>query len=64
MRLTEFWERMREQFGAAYADSLAMDQVLPQLGGRTVAEALEDGEPARRVWRAVCEAFEVPARNR
>jgi hypothetical protein len=64
VRLTEFWERMREQFGAAYADSLARDQVLSQLGGRTVTEALEAGEPARRVWRAVCEAFEVPAKNR
>jgi Flp pilus assembly protein CpaB len=62
--LTEFWERMREQFGAAYADSLAKDQVLSQLGGRSVAEALEAGEPVRRVWRAVCEAFDVPARNR
>jgi hypothetical protein len=64
VRLTEFWERMREQFGAAYADSLAKDQVLAQLGGRTVVEALEAGEPARRVWRAVCEAFEVPAKHR
>ena len=64
MRLTEFWERMREQFGPTYADSLARDQVLAQLGGRTVTEALEAGEPARRVWRAVCEAFDVPARNR
>jgi hypothetical protein len=62
--LTEFWERMRGQFGAAYAESLARDQVLAQLGGRTVAEALEAGVPVRQVWRAVCEAFEVPARNR
>jgi hypothetical protein len=62
--LTEFWERMREQFGPAYAESLATDQVLAQLGGRTVVQALEAGEPTRRVWRAVCEAFDVPARNR
>ena len=64
MRLTEFWERMRGQFGASYAESLARDQVLAQLGGRTVVEALEAGAPVRQVWRAVCEAFEVPARNR
>jgi hypothetical protein len=62
--LTDFWERMRTQFGAAYADSLAKDQVLSQLGGRTVVEALDAGEPARGVWRAVCEAFDVPAKNR
>jgi DUF3046 family protein len=64
VRLTEFWERMRGQFGAVYAESLARDQVLALLGGRTVAEALEAGVPVRQVWRAVCEAFEVPARNR
>lgn len=55
---------MRAQFGAAYAESLAKDQVLAQLGGRTVTEALEAGEPARVVWWAVCEAFDVPARSR
>ncbi len=64
MRLTDFWERMQGQFGATYAESLAKDQVLAQLGGRTVTEALEAGEPARQVWRAVCEAFDVPAKNR
>jgi hypothetical protein len=64
VRLTDFWERMREQFGAAYADSLARDQVLAQLGGRTVLEALEGGEPVRQVWRAVCEAFDVPVASR
>jgi len=64
VRLTEFWERMREQFGASYAESLAEDQVLAPLGGRTIAEALEAGEPVRQVWRVVCEVFDVPARNR
>jgi DUF3046 family protein len=64
MRLTDFWERMRSQFGATYADSLARDHVLSQLGGRTVSQALEAGEPAQQVWRAVCEAFDIPAKNR
>jgi hypothetical protein len=64
VRLTEFWERMREQFGASYAESLATDQVLASLGGRTIAEALEAGEPVRQVWRVVCEVFDVPVRRR
>jgi hypothetical protein len=55
-----FWERMREQFGEAYADSLAADYVLSALGGRTVNKALADGEDAKVVWRAVCETFSVP----
>ena len=64
MRLTEFWERMRAQFGEAYAESVAKDQVLAALGDRTVNQALADGENPKSVWRAVCETFEVPERLR
>lgn len=64
VRLTEFWDRMRQQFGAAYAESIATDQVLGELGGRTVREALAAGEDTKTVWRAVCDAFDVPARER
>lgn len=60
MRLTEFWERMRAQFGDSYAESVAKDHVLSGLGGRTVSKALADGEDAKVVWRAVCETFNVP----
>jgi hypothetical protein len=60
MRLTEFWTRMREQFGDAYAESVAKDFVLSGLGDRTVTKALADGEDVKRVWRAVSEQFNVP----
>lgn len=60
MRLTAFWERMGKQFGEVYAESVAKDYVLGNLGGRTVNKALADGEDAKVVWRAVCEAFNVP----
>jgi hypothetical protein len=64
VRLTEFWHRMDARFGSAYSRSIAADQVLPQLGGRTVDAALHAGEDAKTVWRAVCDAFEVPRRLR
>lgn len=64
MRLTDFWQRMDASFGPAYSRSIAADQVLPQLGGRTVDEALKSGEEAKTIWRAVCAAFEVPAKLR
>lgn len=64
MRLTEFWRRMDARFGAAYSRSIAADQVLPQLDGRTVEQALSAGMDAKSVWRAVCDAFDVPARLR
>ena len=64
VRLTVFWERMRAQFGDSYAQSVAKDFVLAGLGGRTVDQALADGVDAKTVWRAVCEAFDVPERLR
>jgi Protein of unknown function (DUF3046) len=64
VRLTEFWERMRAQFGDSYAESVAKDFVLAGLGGRTVNQALADGVDAKTVWRAVCEAFDMPERLR
>jgi hypothetical protein len=64
VRLTEFWDKMRGQFGEVYADSVAKDHVLSSLGGRTVNQALADGEDVKVIWRAVCEAFRIPERRR
>ncbi|MDT0327458.1 DUF3046 domain-containing protein [Nocardiopsis lambiniae] len=61
MRLTVFWRNMYEQFGEAYARSLARDYVIEGLGSRTVEGALADGAAPKEVWRAVCEAFDLPA---
>jgi hypothetical protein len=62
--MTEFWERMREQFGPSYADAVARDQVLSTLGGRSAVQALDAGEDPRKVWLAICEHFEIPVRAR
>lgn len=64
MRLTDFWGRMERRFGAAYAASYAADQVLSSLGGRTVQQALDDGDDLKQVWRAVCDATAAPASER
>ena len=66
MRLTDFWTRLDEAFGPGYAASIARDQVLSQLGGRTIEQALASGEQTNVVWRAVCAAYpdRVPARLR
>ena len=63
MRLTDLWERMAAEFGP-HAESLAEMHVFSQLGNRTVRQALAEGEPTLRVWRAVCEGMEVPAARR
>ncbi|MEV0644313.1 DUF3046 domain-containing protein [Phytomonospora sp. NPDC050363] len=66
MRRTDFWERMGETFGPAYAASVAADQVLPQLRGKTIEQAIAAGEDIGFIWRAVCAAYgeRVPARIR
>jgi Protein of unknown function (DUF3046) len=57
VRLTDFWDRLERVFGVGYAASIAHDQVIPQLGGRTIEQALADGEETVDVWRAVVAAY-------
>jgi hypothetical protein len=64
VRLTDFWQRMERRFGAAYARSYASDMVLSELGSRTVLQALADGDDAKAVWRAVCDATAAPLSER
>jgi hypothetical protein len=55
---------MDDQFGSAYAQSVAKDFVLASLGGRTAQQALADGEDVKVIWQAICAAFPVPDRLR
>ena len=64
MKHTEFWARLEEALGPAYARSWASMYVLSDLGGRTVDEALAAGVPPKEVWRAVWAALQLPARDR
>lgn len=59
VRLTDFWARMDERFGEAYAASLARDYRFPLLGA-TIQDALANGVEAKVVWRAVVAEFDVP----
>lgn len=60
MRLTEFWARMDDALGPAYARSWASMFVIGALGGRTVDDALAAGVPAKEVWAAVWRVLELP----
>lgn len=64
MRHTEFWARMEDALGPAYARSWAKQFVIAELDGRTAQEALEAGYSPKQVWRAVWAALELPARER
>nr|WP_198345027.1 DUF3046 domain-containing protein [Mycobacterium sp. JS623] len=60
VRLTEFQELVASQFGSVRGASLLVDHVLSGFGGRTAAQAIEDGVEPRDVWRALCADFDVP----
>ncbi len=64
MRLTEFWARMEQHLGSAYAHTWSREFVMADLGGRTVDEALAQGESAKTVWRAVWTALGLPPSER
>jgi DUF3046 family protein len=64
MRITAFRHMMAQEFGEVRADMVARDHVFSALGNRTVDQALDAGMSTKEIWRAVCEAFEVPADRR
>lgn len=60
MKHSEFWTLMNDEFGPGYARSVARDQELSAIGGRTPLQALDAGVPVKAIWEAVCDAMEVP----
>jgi hypothetical protein len=64
VRLTEFWRRLEEALGPAYARSWAADHVIGTLGGRTVLQAIDAGIETVDIWRAVHAELALPARER
>jgi len=64
--LTDFWARLEQAFGAAYARSIAADQSFAALGDRSIDQAIADGIDVATIWRAVVAAYpdRVPARLR
>jgi hypothetical protein len=63
MRLSEFRQALKDEFGESYGRVLTTDLVLGSLG-RTADQALASGVPAREVWVALCEETDVPAERR
>jgi len=64
VRHTEFWSRMSDALGSAYAEAWASQQVIGGLGGRTAQEALDAGVPPKQVWREVWRVLDLPASQR
>ncbi|MCU1635791.1 MAG: signal transduction histidine kinase [Cryobacterium sp.] len=59
MRLSEFRQAIRDEFGDGYGRVLTRDLVLTPLGS-TADQALDAGVPAKDVWLALCAETDVP----
>lgn len=55
---------MSAHFGEDYAQSVARDQELSALGGRSPAAALDAGWNPREVWHALCDHMGMSAAER
>lgn len=55
---------MESALGESYARVWARQQVIAELDGRTVDEALAAGTTPKRVWRAVVGALQLPDSER
>jgi len=63
VRYSEFWELVDDVFGRL-GRTLARDQVVGALDDRTAVQALDAGEDPAAVWRALCDAMDVPTAQR
>lgn len=64
MRRSEFTELSDHVFGAVLARTYRQELVLEEFGGLSADEAIDQGEPVRRVWTALCDAMDVPEHRR
>ncbi|MCL2782505.1 MAG: DUF3046 domain-containing protein [Propionibacteriaceae bacterium] len=64
MRETELWARLTAAVGSAYVSTWAEQTALPELGSRTVVEALKAGVPCKTIWRAAWQWLELSAHER
>ena len=64
MRVSEFWDLVRDEFGRTQGPTLVRELVLFELDNRTAEQALDDGVPVRDVWLAMCDALDVPQARR
>lgn len=64
MRQAELRDQLARHLGAGYAPVWSSMQVIADLQGRTVDEALAAGVPPKQIWRAVWAYLELDERER
>ena len=60
MRLSQFHELMADEFCKAHSEVIVRDFALLELGDKTAATLLAQGEDPKQIWLAICRAQQVP----
>ena len=60
MRLSQFHELMADEFGKAHSEVIVRDFALLELGDKTAATLLAQGEDPKQIWLVICRAQQVP----
>lgn len=61
--MTEFHQLVVDEFGESEGKWIVHSHVLAGLGG-TAEELMETGEDLRKIWRGLCDDFDVPEERR
>lgn len=63
MRLTEFHQLVTDEFGDSEGRWIVHSHVLSGLGG-TAEDLMDSGEQLHKIWRGLCDDFDVPEERR
>lgn len=64
MREQELWAKLKKALGEPYYLVWTEQTAVPDLGSRTVRQALDDGVRSKDIWRAVWSFLGLPDRER
>lgn len=60
MKLSQFQELVRDEFGKEFAQVLISDTRLTELFDKTAKELIAQGEDPKDIWLAICSSQGVP----
>ncbi|QKJ25449.1 DUF3046 domain-containing protein [Aquiluna borgnonia] len=60
MRLSQFQELLREEFGTQFSEVLLRDIRLTELRDQTPQQLIVQGEDPKAIWLAICKEQGVP----
>ena len=60
MKLSRFYELVRDEFGPGFSEVVLNDLRLTEFQDRTPQELITKGEDTRDIWFAICKSQEIP----